>query len=125
MPIVKLTRDEQARLGRMLNSAPPTAGEGPRIVGRPAIVFAVKVWRDGGTTDGDLTNPCNRTYLARTIDATSTTTGIQLGTGLTPEKTNRLPMKSVGCMMLCALPSPVEPVVNACACEPTSPTATS
>lgn len=48
--------------------------------------FPVLVWQDGGTTDGDKTHACNRTYQARTMDATSETTGTQLGTGLTPKK---------------------------------------
>lgn len=48
--------------------------------------FPVLVWQDGGTTDGDKTHACNRTYQARTIDATSEITGTELGTGLTPLK---------------------------------------
>lgn len=45
-----------------------------------------RVWRDGGTTDGDKNVPCDRTYLARSLDATSPTTGVLLGENLTPEK---------------------------------------
>lgn len=47
--------------------------------------FAVKVWQDGGTTDGDLTNKCNRTYEVRTMEATALGTGgTELGTDMTP-----------------------------------------
>lgn len=45
------------------------------------------VWRDGGTTDGSSTAQCDRTYTARTLDATGPSTGgTELGTGLTPKK---------------------------------------
>ena len=54
--------------------------------GQPQL-FAVKVWRDGGTTDGDKTNDCDRTYTARTIDATAVDTGgVLLGEDMTPLK---------------------------------------
>jgi len=39
------------------------------------VHFAVRVWQDGGTTDGDLTHQCNRTYTVRTLDATAIDTG--------------------------------------------------
>lgn len=48
--------------------------------------FPVLVWQDGGTTDGSKTAACDRTYQARTIDATSESTGTLLGTGLPPLK---------------------------------------
>jgi hypothetical protein len=57
--------------------------------GSPAgTIFAVKVWQDGGTTDGDLTTPCDRTYTARTLAATAIGTGgTLLGAAKAPEKT--------------------------------------
>jgi len=52
-----------------------------------APLFAVKVWQDGGSTDGDATNECDRTYTVRTIEATAPDTGGRLlGTGLAPQK---------------------------------------
>lgn len=55
-------------------------------------MFAVLVWRDGGTTDGSKTTQCNRTYKVRTRDATGPDTGGELlGTGMTPEKTRPYP----------------------------------
>ena len=45
------------------------------------VMFAVLVWRDGGTTDGDLTHQCDRTYTAKTLDGNNT-----LGEDLTPKK---------------------------------------
>jgi hypothetical protein len=48
--------------------------------------FPVLVWQSGGSTNGDKTHACDRTYQARTMDATSESTGTQLGTGLTPKK---------------------------------------
>jgi len=45
-------------------------------------IFAVLVWRDGGTTDGDKTHQCDRTYAAKTLDSAKTH-----GTELTPDKT--------------------------------------
>lgn len=61
---------------------------------RPTQLFAVKVWRDGGATDGDLTNQCDRTYKARTIDATAhDADGILLGIELTPAKHRANPGK--------------------------------
>jgi len=45
------------------------------------VCFPVLVWRDGGTTDGDESNPCNRTYTAKTLDS-----AVTLGTGLTPKR---------------------------------------
>ena len=51
-------------------------------------MFAVKVWQDGGTTGGDATNQCDRTYKVRTVHATGPDTGgVVLGTGMTPGKT--------------------------------------
>lgn len=53
----------------------------------PFIMFAVRVWQDGGTTDGDLTNKCDRTYTVRTADATAPDTGGKLlGEDMTPLK---------------------------------------
>ena len=52
-----------------------------------AGLVPVKVWRDGGTTDGSKTQQCNRTYRVRTIDATGPSTGgALLGTNLAPKK---------------------------------------
>lgn len=50
-------------------------------------LFAVKVWKDGGTTDGDSSNQCDATYTVRTLAATANDTGgEELGTAMTPEK---------------------------------------
>lgn len=50
-------------------------------------MFAVRVWRDGGSTDGDKVTQCNRTYTVRTHDATGPSTGgVSLGAAMTPEK---------------------------------------
>ena len=50
-------------------------------------VFACLVWQDGGDSDGDLTHECNRTYTARTLDATAIDTGgTLLGEDLIPDK---------------------------------------
>ena len=51
-------------------------------------MFAVKVWRDGsGKTDGDQTHVVNRTYTARTMDATAIDTGgTLLGEDLVPQE---------------------------------------
>ena len=47
--------------------------------------FAVRVWRDGGTTDGSQTTQCDRTYTVRTLDATAVDTGgVLLGEDMTP-----------------------------------------
>jgi hypothetical protein len=56
--------------------------------GGPAVgtMFAVMCWKDGGTTDGDATNQCNRTYTVRTQNASGISTGgTLLGTGMTPK----------------------------------------
>ncbi len=52
------------------------------------IMFPVRVWQDGGTTDGDHENQCDRTYTACTLPATAAagTNGQQLGIELTPQK---------------------------------------
>ena len=48
-------------------------------------LFAVKVWQDGGTTDGDNTTPCDRTYTVRTLGATAPYEGgILLGEEMVP-----------------------------------------
>ena len=47
--------------------------------------FAVRVWRDGGTTDGDSTQQCDRTYTVRTYEATTPTGGGALGEDMLPE----------------------------------------
>ncbi len=48
-------------------------------------MFDVLVWRDGGTTDGDSTTQCDRTYNVRTREATGPAAGgASLGTGMTP-----------------------------------------
>jgi hypothetical protein len=53
----------------------------------PHHTFAVRVWRDGGTTDGDQSTQCDRTYNVRTLEATGPSTGgRELGTGMTPDK---------------------------------------
>lgn len=50
-------------------------------------LFACLVWRDGGTTDGDDTNECDRTYNCRTLEATGPAAGgVSLGTGLSPKR---------------------------------------
>lgn len=57
-------------------------GRADRLAGRPGrALFAVLVWRDGGTTDGDESNQCDRTYTAKTLDGQVT-----LGTALTPKR---------------------------------------
>lgn len=51
--------------------------------------FPVKVWCIGGTTNGDASHQCDRTYTARTLSATGPGTGgVLLGAALTP-KTRR------------------------------------
>ena len=57
------------------------------------VLFAVRVWQDGGTTDGDGTTQCDRTYIAADLDAVfpssgdaGDTTGYVYGTELTPVK---------------------------------------
>lgn len=58
-----------------------------QAVPMPHHTFAVRVWRDGGSTDGDQSNPCDRTYNVRTLEATGPSTGgRELGTGMTPDK---------------------------------------
>lgn len=54
----------------------------------PAVIFAVKVWWDGGgTTDGDSSNKCDRTYLVKTLDSLDPIVGgVELGTGMEPQK---------------------------------------
>lgn len=48
-------------------------------------MFAVKVWRDGGSTDGNKTTQCDRTYTVRTLDALGVGIGGELlGTGMNP-----------------------------------------
>lgn len=56
----------------------------PRVIATE--LFVVRVWQDGGTTDGDYNTQCDRTYTACTLSATAPdgTGGEQLGTGLTP-----------------------------------------
>ncbi len=51
-------------------------------------VIPVKVWRDGGTTDGSKTLQCNRTYKVRALEAQgpNDNTGQLLGTNLAPLK---------------------------------------
>lgn len=53
-----------------------------------AGLVPVKVWRDGGTTDGSKTLQCNRTYKVRTLEAQGPNddAGQLLGTNLTPQK---------------------------------------
>ena len=64
-----------------LRQAEPTAG----LAG--GQMLACLVWQDGGTTDGDLTHECDRTYTARTLDATAIDTGgVLLGEDLPPLK---------------------------------------
>jgi len=59
----------------------------PRIPKPPSGLRAVLVWQDGGTTDGDATHECDRTYTARTLDATGPAAGgTELGTELVPKK---------------------------------------
>ena len=51
------------------------------------VVFDVRVWQDGGTTDGDGTTQCDRTYTAKEIDAIEDDdAALVYGTGLTPAK---------------------------------------
>ena len=62
----------------------------------PGALFACYVWQDGGTTDGDATTQCDRTYTARTLEAhsfnksgdavTAIEAGLLLGEGLEPAK---------------------------------------
>lgn len=63
---------------------------GPAISKRRGVansLFAVLVWRDGGTTDGDQSSQCDRTYTVRTLGATGPSSGgRELGTGMTPKK---------------------------------------
>ncbi|KKN89725.1 hypothetical protein LCGC14_0235710 [marine sediment metagenome] len=50
-------------------------------------MFAVRVWQDGGSTDGDEDTKCNRTYQVRTLPATAISTGgEELGSAMTPLK---------------------------------------
>jgi hypothetical protein len=56
--------------------------------GVPPWLFPVLIWRDGGDRDGNFELPCNRTYKARTLDATGPDAGGELlGEELTPTKT--------------------------------------
>jgi hypothetical protein len=49
--------------------------------------FPVRVWQDGGTTDGDVSTKCNRTYTVRTMNATAIDTGgVLLGEDKTPDR---------------------------------------
>jgi len=67
----------QATLGARAANVPPAL----------CMLFACLVWRDGGTTDGDSASACDRTYTARTLDATSPTSGgLLLGQTLTPKR---------------------------------------
>lgn len=43
-------------------------------------MIPVKVWQDGGSTDGNATSPCDRTYTVQSLD------GVELGTALSPQK---------------------------------------
>ena len=53
----------------------------------PNAMMACKVWQDGGSTDGDATNQCDRTYLAKTFDAYDEADGgTILGEELMPQK---------------------------------------
>jgi len=59
----------------------------PIIAPQPHSTFVVLVWRDGGTTDGDQSTQCDRTYNVRTLEATGPATGgLGLGTGMTPKR---------------------------------------
>lgn len=61
------------------------------------VMFAVRLWRDGGTSSGDTTTKCNRTYTVRTEDATAIDEGgTLLGTAMSPLRVR----PTVG-MMLC------------------------
>lgn len=75
--------DDAAQVWAIVRFSPPSeqsAMDGGRM-------FACLVWQDGGTTDGDATHECNRTYKARTLDATGPTAGGRaLGSSLTPKK---------------------------------------
>ena len=64
----------------------PDKEDDTQIVSESFALFAVKVWQDGGSTDGTSGAQCDRTYEVRTLEATSITTGTQLGTDLTPKK---------------------------------------
>jgi hypothetical protein len=58
----------------------------PSIVNTTTMI-PCKVWQDGGTTDGDKTTPCDRTYFVKTIDAyDEEEDGTILGEELTPLK---------------------------------------
>ena len=58
-------------------------GAGPA---RTENLFAVRCWQDGGTTDGDGTTQCDRTYTVRTLEATAIDTGGELlGEDMTPK----------------------------------------
>lgn len=59
-------------------------------VSAPGVMQACLVWQDGGTTDGDLTHQCDRTYTVRTLDATAVDAGGKvLGTELSPLEKRR------------------------------------
>lgn len=52
-----------------------------------SVLFPVRVWRDGGTTDGSATLKCNRTYKVRSLEATGPDTGgILYGSSMSPVK---------------------------------------
>ncbi len=60
---------------------------GGGAAGPDYALFMVKVWQDGGTTDGDEDNQCDRTYTVRTADATAIDTGGELlGEDISPAK---------------------------------------
>lgn len=51
-------------------------------------IFVVRVWQDGGTTDGDEDTQCDRTYAVTTLEASlpDGTDGVLLGEDMTPVK---------------------------------------
>lgn len=52
------------------------------------LLIPCRLWQDGGTSDGDGTTQCNRTYTAKEITATAADddTALTYGTAMTPSK---------------------------------------
>ena len=77
--VIQSTRDVE----RLLR--PKSRGLRQHRPDTPYAMFAVRVWRDGGTTDGDASTQCDRTYTVRTLDATAVDEGgVLLGEDMTP-----------------------------------------
>ena len=83
---VSILRKVVAAFRRAGGIFPPPPPRRPSATPLPyGTLFAVRLWQDGGTTDGDEATQCDRTYTAKELDAVEgDDTALVYGTELTP-----------------------------------------